>query len=171
MENIDNKTLICLGVGTVTIGGLVFFLHKKNANLAAEVEELKKIIESQNQMLQAHEQILRRMIGQPPPPQQTPLRPQQTPLQQAPPPQQTPLQQAPPPQQTPLRPQKVSLPPQPQQVSQQHSQTRTTECSIVEQVVPLDDDDETVMESEQYNAELSKELEQIEKDNQESEIL
>ena len=73
-SGINNQLLIHVGVELVVIGGITFWLNKRISSADARVEEmadriaaLENVIGQQQQLLLKHEQILRSLVGAPPP--------------------------------------------------------------------------------------------------------
>lgn len=98
MEEGINKQLIHAGVETVVIGGLVFWIQRKNNALQSEIDQLREqlsqcqqALQQQGQMLSQHNQIIQQLIngGNLPPPQlpknpEPPQRPSPQPAPQPP---------------------------------------------------------------------------------------
>lgn len=79
MSSLDTTTLIHIGVEIVVIAGITYWHHKNISSLREEViqmrqiiEENKKIINAQGQLLMTHDQVLRGNIKPNSPPKEEP---------------------------------------------------------------------------------------------------
>jgi hypothetical protein len=83
----DTFKTLQIGTELCALLGIGFYFHKKNTELTTEIAELKKIIEQQSKILNAHEGVIRQLVQMinggnlpsPPPPLQSQ---QQTPIPQ-----------------------------------------------------------------------------------------
>ena len=73
---VENKQLIHIGTEVVVLVGLTFYFSQKNKKLIGHIEDLAQRVEDQEDMLQKHEQIIRKLVetinNRPPTPTPTP---------------------------------------------------------------------------------------------------
>ena len=59
---VENKQLIHIGTEVVVLVGLTFYFSQKNKKLIGHIEDLAQRVEDQEDMLQKHEQIIRKLV-------------------------------------------------------------------------------------------------------------
>jgi hypothetical protein len=58
----ENKQMIHIASEIVVLVGLTFYFNQKNRKLMSHIEDLAQKIEEQEDLLQKHEQIIKKMV-------------------------------------------------------------------------------------------------------------
>jgi len=148
-ELFKNKQLIHIASEIVVLLALIFYFNSKNKQLSKQIEELAHRLEEQEDVIQQHDQVLKKIVahlnGQPS---------QQNPSQKPP--------------QRPQKQSKSSQQKQPnpsQQVHQQPNPPQQVQFHPVEDVIVVEEEQENDTNLDELDNELQEELAELQENN------